>query len=76
MTILYKYAKKFLEKKDIEHLTVGVVGMPNVGKSSIINVLRNKVMCATGSNPFVTRNIQEVRLNSMIVLVDSPGIQL
>jgi ribosome biogenesis GTPase A len=74
MTILYKYAKKFMEKKDIEHLTVGVVGMPNVGKSSIINVLRNKVVCATGSNPFITRGIQEVKLNSMVVIVDSPAI--
>jgi len=57
MTILFKYGKKFLEKKDIENIVVGVIGMPNVGKSSVINVLRNKVVCATGSCPFITRSL-------------------
>jgi len=76
MTVLFKYAKKFEEKQEKEHITVGVIGMPNVGKSSLINVLKNKAVCATGSVPFVTRSIQEVKLNSAIHLLDSPSIMI
>jgi nuclear GTP-binding protein len=50
--------------------------MPNVGKSSFINILRNKPVCASGSAPFTTRAIQEVKLNSHVHLVDSPSIML
>jgi|TARA_B110001450_G_scaffold240531_1_gene249342 ribosome biogenesis GTPase A len=57
MTVLFKYAKKFMEKKDQETINVGVVGYPNVGKSSVINVLKNKAVVASGSHPFVTRSI-------------------
>jgi len=37
MTILFKYAQKFLEKQEKEQITVGVIGFTNVGKSSLIN---------------------------------------
>lgn len=57
MTILFKYAKKFAEKKELESITVGVIGMPNVGKSSLINVLKNKPVCGSGSTPFNTKVI-------------------
>jgi len=50
--------------------------MPNVGKSSIINVLRNKPVCATGGTPFVTRGLQEVKVNSKVFMIDTPGIML
>lgn len=73
MTVLFKYAKKFMEKKDQETINVGVVGFPNVGKSSIINVLKNKVVVNAGSHPFVTRSIQSVKLNKHVNLIDSPG---
>jgi len=76
MNILFKYAKKFAEKKEMESITVGVIGMPNVGKSSVINVLKNKPVCASGSTPFNTKAIQEVKLNSMVTLLDCPSILL
>ena len=44
MGFLFKYARKFAEKKDQESISVGVVGFTNTGKSSLINVLRNKVV--------------------------------
>ena len=37
MTVLFKYAQKFLEKQEKEQITVGVIGFTNVGKSSLIN---------------------------------------
>jgi nuclear GTP-binding protein len=57
MTILFKYAKKFAEKKGTDFIGVGVLGMPNVGKSALINMLKNKAVCATNSIPFTTRGI-------------------
>ena len=71
-----KYAKKFAEKKEQDFITVGVIGMSNIGKSSLVNTLRDKPLCASSSTPFTTRAIQSVKLNKMILLLDSPGIML
>lgn len=74
MSFLFKYAKKFIEKKDVEAIRVGVIGMPNVGKSSLINNLKSKPVCSSGSTPFITKSPQEVKLNSLVTLVDTPGV--
>ncbi|KAI5644041.1 GNL3L/Grn1 putative GTPase domain-containing protein [Phthorimaea operculella] len=55
-------------------LTVGIVGLPNVGKSSIINSLNRSKACNVGSTPGVTKQMQTVQLDSKIKLLDSPGI--
>ncbi len=53
---------------------VMVVGMPNVGKSSIINKLIKKTKTKTGAKAGVTRMQQWVRVNPRIDLLDTPGI--
>lgn len=53
---------------------VMVVGMPNVGKSSIINKLIKKTKAKTGAKAGVTRDQQWVRINPKIDLLDTPGI--
>lgn len=53
---------------------VMVVGMPNVGKSSIINKLIKKSKTKTGAKAGVTRMQQWVRVNPRIDLLDTPGI--
>ncbi len=53
---------------------VMVVGMPNVGKSSIINKLIKKTKTKTGAKAGVTRMQQWVRVNPKIDLLDTPGI--
>ncbi len=53
---------------------VMVVGMPNVGKSSIINKLIKKTKAKTGAKAGVTREQQWVRINPKIDLLDTPGI--
>lgn len=73
MDILFKYARKFAEKKERTAIAVGVVGFTNVGKSSLINVLKGKIIVPTGSNAFVTRAIRQVRLNENVLIIDSPG---
>jgi nucleolar GTP-binding protein len=61
---------------DTNARTLILTGFPNVGKSSVINVLKNKPVCASGSTPFNTKAIQEVKLNSMVTLLDCPSILL
>lgn len=53
---------------------VMVVGMPNVGKSSIINKLIKKGKTKVGAKAGVTRQQQWVRVNPKIDLLDTPGI--
>lgn len=51
-----------------------VVGMPNVGKSSIINKLTRSSKTKTGAKAGVTRQQQWVRINPQLELLDTPGI--
>jgi ribosome biogenesis GTPase A len=53
---------------------VGIIGYPNTGKSSIINVLRGKSVAKTAVKAGFTRGQQFVRISENIMLVDSPGI--
>lgn len=53
---------------------VMMVGIPNVGKSTLINRLVGKASAKTGDRPGVTRGKQWLRLKSEIELLDTPGI--
>ncbi|XP_020291899.1 guanine nucleotide-binding protein-like 3 homolog isoform X2 [Pseudomyrmex gracilis] len=55
-------------------IRVGVVGLPNVGKSSVINSLKRSKACNVGNLPGVTKAMQAVQLDSKIKLLDCPGI--
>merc|ERR1712096_181741 len=60
---------------DIKHaITVGVIGYPNVGKSSIINSLKRSKVSSTSSTPGHTKTVQHVQLDKHITLLDSPGV--
>jgi len=51
-----------------------VVGIPNVGKSTLINTLAGRASSKTGNKPGVTRGVQWIRLSSSVELMDTPGI--
>lgn len=71
MSLLANYCRN----KDMKtSIRVGIVGIPNVGKSSIINSLKRRRACQVGATPGITRTMQEVEIDSNIKLIDSPGI--
>ncbi|MEB3197007.1 MAG: ribosome biogenesis GTPase YlqF [Candidatus Sericytochromatia bacterium] len=53
---------------------VMVVGLPNVGKSSLINRLARKRAAQVGDKPGVTRDVRWIRLGKSLELLDTPGI--
>jgi hypothetical protein len=67
---------KILEHTNIEgrDILVGVLGYPNTGKSSVINVLAGRHKAPTSSISGHTRGVQLVRAEQHIMLLDTPGV--
>ncbi|EYC27729.1 hypothetical protein Y032_0008g151 [Ancylostoma ceylanicum] len=75
--IVMKLLGNYCRNKDIKtSIRVGVVGFPNVGKSSVINSLKRRRACNVGALPGITKEIQEIELDKHIRLIDSPGVVL
>ncbi len=70
------YEKKYENKKiDIKPIfRVLIVGIPNVGKSTIINKISNKNTANVGNKPGVTVRKQWIRVGENIELLDTPGL--
>ncbi len=68
-------AKRLLETKNVRKtFRALVVGIPNVGKSTIINTLAGSAAARTANIPGLTRGTQVIRISSYLELVDSPGV--
>ena len=63
-----------IKKSEGEQISVGVIGYPNTGKSSLINSLIGKKSAGTAAEAGFTKGIQKLRLTSDIILLDSPGV--
>ncbi|MCK8045313.1 ribosome biogenesis GTPase YlqF [Shewanella sp. 1CM18E] len=68
--------RKFVPSRDkIEKdIRTMIMGIPNVGKSTIINTLAGRMIAKTGNEPAVTKTQQRINLKNGIVLSDTPGI--
>ncbi|WP_162150904.1 ribosome biogenesis GTPase YlqF [Mycoplasmoides pirum] len=58
----------------LPNYNIVVIGLPNVGKSTIINILANKIKAKTENRPGVTKSVSTIKLNEMFNLIDTPGI--
>lgn len=68
-----KSVKKSPENK-FDRIQVGIIGYPNTGKSSLINILIGKMSAGVGSEAGYTRGMQKLKLTKDILLLDSPGV--
>jgi len=65
----------FPERKfAIKPLRLMILGIPNVGKSTLINALAGRTIARVGNEPAVTKSQQRISLDDGLVLSDTPGI--
>ena len=60
-------------KKKEKPINAMIMGIPNVGKSTIINILSNRTIAKVGNEPAVTKRQQRIDLDEGIILWDTPG---
>ena len=58
----------------VKPLRLLIMGIPNVGKSTLINALVRKKVAAVGDQPAVTKSQQRVDINSRLTIYDTPGM--
>ena len=51
-----------------------ITGIPNVGKSTLINALAGRKVAKTGNEPAITKGQQRIKINEEVTLLDTPGI--
>ncbi|TWU77995.1 hypothetical protein ED733_006138 [Metarhizium rileyi] len=83
-TALFRALKSFAAHRQLKRaVSVGVIGYPNVGKSSVINALLSRMSgrgsssskaCPAGAEAGVTTSIRSVKIDSKLTLLDSPGV--
>jgi len=79
---LLRSLKSYAASKQLKRsISVGVIGYPNVGKSSVINALTSRLnkgtpssACPVGAEAGVTTSLREVKIDSKLKIFDSPGI--
>jgi nuclear GTP-binding protein len=71
LSLLRQFQRLHADKPNI---SVGFIGYPNVGKSSVINTLRTKKVCTVAPVPGETKVWQYVNLTKKIFLIDCPGV--
>ncbi|MBL4743922.1 MAG: ribosome biogenesis GTPase YlqF [Cycloclasticus sp.] len=73
---IFSLCQKFIPNKGtkISPITCLITGIPNVGKSTLINILASRTIAKTGNEPAVTQTQQRIDLGNNIILFDTPGL--
>ncbi len=80
---LFNLTNKIMEEKNIKREKKGllkrrtrvlIIGIPNVGKSTLLNRLVGKKAVDVGNKPGVTKQLNWIRINDQLELLDTPGI--
>ena len=76
LTAIVDLCKKLLPDRvnSVKKIRAMVAGIPNVGKSTVINGLAGRAIAKTGNEPAVTKMQQSINLDDDVVLIDTPGI--
>lgn len=69
--VFMKEREKGLKERPIKAL---IIGIPNVGKSTLINTLAKRKVAQTGDRPGVTKAEQWINVNEQMMLLDTPGV--
>lgn len=69
-----KFAKEHEKGLKPRAIRAMIVGIPNVGKSTLINKLANRAIAKTGNTPGVTKQQQWIKIGKSLQLLDTPGI--
>ncbi len=62
------------EDKPDKRVHALIMGIPNVGKSTLINILAGRLIAKTGNEPAVTKHQQRITIGKNVVLLDTPGM--
>jgi ribosome biogenesis GTPase A len=73
-TMLRRKIMMTAENMSYDTIRVGIVGYPNVGKSSIINALKGRASAKVSNISGYTKGKQSIRVSKRLVLIDTPGV--
>lgn len=62
------------KSQGVQNIQAMIMGIPNVGKSTLINHLAGRQIAKTGNEPAVTKMQQRIKLARRVVLLDTPGV--
>jgi ribosome biogenesis GTPase A len=71
---IFSLCRKMIPHKTDRNIHALIMGIPNVGKSTLINQLAGRIIAKTGNEPAITKAIQRIDLKNDITLFDTPGM--
>ena len=72
LQLVHKLVPK--KSKSRSHVLAMITGIPNVGKSTLINAVAGRKVAKTGDEPAITKGLQKIRINDDLIFLDTPGI--